>query len=117
MNLLHNLRIEECSVVDSPANDLPGWLLMKSKDEGGKLRREFLKLMDELAARTDLSDAEKISRAAKALRLIPADLREEYENAAIAQRAVVEKSGDLKQLAEKPHPSGLWTHSGASLFR
>lgn len=143
MNLLQNLRIEEVSVVDSPANDLPGFMLLKAKSPDA-LVREFKKLAAEISTAA-LSDVEKVAAMRKALRLAPADVREALEMEALVTKFLEERARENGHSIPEPAatstgslfgrivPGGqphdgqvvtektggflTWKHSGASLLR
>jgi hypothetical protein len=125
--LLEGLRIHEVSVVDDPANELPGFMLMKAaRQNPDTVVAEFRKLVDEIAA-SDLSDDEKVVKVKQALRLAPASVRDAMEMDALVHKWLIERARENGHDVEddQPHPvaaasGGLrlpWRHTGASLLR
>jgi hypothetical protein len=127
--LLEGLKINEVSVVDDPANELPGFMLMKAaRQSPDAVVAEFRKLVDDIAAASDLSDEEKVAKVRQALRLAPASVRNAMEMDALVRKWLIEKARenghDIEDdAAPEPverKPGGLTffrKHGGASLLR
>ncbi|HMI98948.1 MAG TPA: hypothetical protein VK488_03845 [Gaiellaceae bacterium] len=73
MNLLQNLKIDDVSGVDDPANLLPGWLVQKSGKPGDlhKAQRDFQQLLSDVQARVDWDDDQKVEAMQKAIADVP----------------------------------------------
>jgi ABC-type nitrate/sulfonate/bicarbonate transport system substrate-binding protein len=101
--LLTNLRLSECSVVDAPANELEGWLLMKSAKGIEKEQRAFAKLLADIRDTADWTDEQKIEAARKAVDACPPQIvGPVLEEAALA--AAIRKQYGLDKRDDVRHP-------------
>jgi hypothetical protein len=99
VNLLQNLKIDDVSGVDDPANLLPGWLVQKSAKPADfqKAVSEFQQLLAEVQAKADWTDEQKIEAAQKALAACPDAI------AAAAVKNLILTSRIREEYLEKRH--------------
>jgi hypothetical protein len=135
--LLQELKIAEVSVVDLPANDLPGYMLLKSANGIKKATSEFVTILRDIRKRQDWTDDEKLAAARKAVDAAPPQIAQPaleelaMEQAIITEYGLTEKtrhpeSGRPIPQAEAVRPKAQpaekrslvpWRHGGAAIIR
>jgi uncharacterized membrane protein len=132
--LLTALQMAEVSVVDRPATELDGFMLIKSAKGIAKERRAFMQLLRDIR-KADWSDEQKIEAARKAVDAAPTILAEPVLEEMALEQSIIEQYGlakdrhdargdDGSRLARKPEGPAAeaggslpWRHGGASLLR